>query len=124
AASPGADSCGRPGGGRAGGAGPDGASAGRGGGSRGGGGRPEPGGVGGAGGRRASDRRAGGGPGRRGVMRAGAPHAGAAPVWQTARGPVTLEQPRIVGILNVTPDSFWDGGRHADTDAAVAHAAA
>ena len=57
-------------------------------------------------------------------MRAGAPHAGAAPVWQTARGPVTLEQPRIVGILNVTPDSFWDGGRHADTDAAVAHAAA
>ena len=28
----------------------------------------------------------------------------------------------IMGILNVTPDSFSDGGRHATTDAAVAHA--
>ncbi|GAB4146338.1 MAG: dihydropteroate synthase [Bacteroidia bacterium] len=26
-----------------------------------------------------------------------------------------------MGILNVTPDSFYDGGRHADTDAARAH---
>ncbi len=26
-----------------------------------------------------------------------------------------------MGILNLTPDSFSDGGRHADTDAAVAH---
>lgn len=29
---------------------------------------------------------------------------------------------KIMGILNVTPDSFYDGGRHADRDAAVAHA--
>ena len=27
----------------------------------------------------------------------------------------------IMGILNVTPDSFSDGGRHLETDAAVAH---
>jgi dihydropteroate synthase len=27
----------------------------------------------------------------------------------------------IMGILNVTPDSFSDGGRHADPDAAIAH---
>jgi dihydropteroate synthase len=33
-----------------------------------------------------------------------------------------LRQPRIVGVLNVTPDSFSDGGRHADPAAALAHA--
>jgi dihydropteroate synthase len=32
-----------------------------------------------------------------------------------------LDQPRILGIVNVTPDSFSDGGLHASTDAAVAH---
>jgi dihydropteroate synthase len=30
--------------------------------------------------------------------------------WQTGRGAISLEQPLIVGILNVTPDSFSDGG--------------
>lgn len=35
--------------------------------------------------------------------------------------PLTLDRPRVVGILNVTPDSFSDGGRYADLDAAVAH---
>lgn len=34
----------------------------------------------------------------------------------------TCQSPRIVGILNVTPDSFFDGGRYQDTDAAVEHA--
>ena len=29
---------------------------------------------------------------------------------------------QIMGILNVTPDSFSDGGRYADTDRALAHA--
>ena len=29
---------------------------------------------------------------------------------------------RVMGIVNVTPDSFSDGGRWADTDAAIAHA--
>ena len=28
----------------------------------------------------------------------------------------------VMGILNVTPDSFSDGGLHADVEAAVAHA--
>jgi dihydropteroate synthase len=28
---------------------------------------------------------------------------------------------RVVGVLNVTPDSFSDGGRYVDADAAVAH---
>jgi dihydropteroate synthase len=34
--------------------------------------------------------------------------------------PLTLDRPRVVGILNVTPDSFSDGGLYADLDAAVA----
>ncbi|QZY29406.1 dihydropteroate synthase [Nocardioides coralli] len=29
--------------------------------------------------------------------------------------------PRLMGVVNVTPDSFSDGGRYADTDAAVVH---
>lgn len=33
---------------------------------------------------------------------------------------LALDRPRIMGILNVTPDSFSDGGRFADADAAVA----
>lgn len=32
-----------------------------------------------------------------------------------------LDRPRIMGIVNVTPDSFSDGGRHDTLDAAVAH---
>lgn len=35
---------------------------------------------------------------------------------------MTLDQPRIVGIVNVTPDSFSDGGRFFSPQAAVAHA--
>lgn len=33
----------------------------------------------------------------------------------------TLERPLVMGILNVTPDSFSDGSRHFETDAAIAH---
>ena len=33
-------------------------------------------------------------------------------------------RPLVMGIVNVTPDSFSDGGQHASTDAAVAHALA
>jgi dihydropteroate synthase len=33
-----------------------------------------------------------------------------------------LSTPIVMGILNVTPDSFSDGGRHARTDAAIRHA--
>jgi dihydropteroate synthase len=35
-----------------------------------------------------------------------------------------LSQPRIMGILNLTPDSFSDGGRHDDPEAACARARA
>jgi len=33
-----------------------------------------------------------------------------------------LDRPLVMGIVNVTPDSFSDGGQHADTTTAVAHA--
>jgi dihydropteroate synthase len=36
--------------------------------------------------------------------------------------PLLLDRPRIMAIVNVTPDSFSDGGRHVDVEAAVAHA--
>lgn len=42
--------------------------------------------------------------------------------WHTASGDVALDRPVIVGILNVTPDSFSDGGAHAGVEAAVVHA--
>jgi dihydropteroate synthase len=32
-----------------------------------------------------------------------------------------LSRPRVMGIVNVTPDSFSDGGRFAAADAAIAH---
>jgi dihydropteroate synthase len=41
--------------------------------------------------------------------------------WQTAGGDVSLERPVLIGILNVTPDSFSDGGRFAGVDAALEH---
>jgi len=34
---------------------------------------------------------------------------------------VVLDRPRVMGIVNVTPDSFSDGGEHATTGAAAAH---
>ena len=50
-------------------------------------------------------------------------------VWQRLTSPraplqlgervVRLDQPQVVGIINVTPDSFSDGGMHAETEAAV-----
>ncbi|MGJ7508792.1 dihydropteroate synthase [Variovorax sp. GT1P44] len=44
-------------------------------------------------------------------------------VWRTARFAVDLAQPRVMGIVNVTPDSFSDGGAHASTESAVRHCA-
>ena len=35
---------------------------------------------------------------------------------------IALDRPRVMGVVNVTPDSFSDGGRHATTDAAIEHA--
>lgn len=45
-------------------------------------------------------------------------------LWQTARGPLDLSDgraPALMGIVNVTPDSFSDGGRFFDPAAAIAH---
>ena len=33
-------------------------------------------------------------------------------IWQTARFAIDLWQPRVMGIVNVTPDSFSDGGKY------------
>ena len=41
--------------------------------------------------------------------------------WQTTRFRIDLSQPQVMGIVNVTPDSFSDGGQHAHTQAALAH---
>lgn len=42
--------------------------------------------------------------------------------WTTTRFDIDLSEPRVMGIVNVTPDSFSDGGQHASTRAAIAHA--
>jgi len=44
--------------------------------------------------------------------------------FRCGRFELTLERPLVMGVLNLTPDSFSDGGRWPDTDAAVAHAMA
>jgi dihydropteroate synthase len=41
--------------------------------------------------------------------------------WQTSRFKIDLSQPQVMGIVNVTPDSFSDGGQHATATAASAH---
>jgi dihydropteroate synthase len=42
-------------------------------------------------------------------------------LWQTSRYVIDLTTPRVMGIVNITPDSFSDGGRYAETSAALAH---
>jgi len=41
--------------------------------------------------------------------------------WQTTRFRIDLRTPRVMGIVNVTPDSFSDGGQHATTASALRH---
>jgi dihydropteroate synthase len=41
--------------------------------------------------------------------------------WQTTRHQIDLGQPRIMGIVNITPDSFSDGGAHHATVSAIEH---
>jgi len=41
--------------------------------------------------------------------------------WQTTRFRISLARPLVMGIVNVTPDSFSDGGRHAGVASAAAH---
>lgn len=43
-------------------------------------------------------------------------------LFQCGRFELDLSRPRVMGIVNVTPDSFSDGGDYAQLDAAVAHA--
>jgi len=42
-------------------------------------------------------------------------------LWQTSRFAIDLTRPKVMGIVNVTPDSFSDGGQHASHKAAMAH---
>jgi dihydropteroate synthase len=41
--------------------------------------------------------------------------------WQTTRFQIDLSRPQVMGIVNVTPDSFSDGGQFASRDAAMAY---
>ena len=41
-------------------------------------------------------------------------------IWQTARFPIDLARPRVMGIVNVTPDSFSDGGKYSQRDGGLA----
>lgn len=41
--------------------------------------------------------------------------------WTTSRFSIDLTVPKVMGIVNVTPDSFSDGGQHASTVAAMRH---
>jgi dihydropteroate synthase len=42
-------------------------------------------------------------------------------VWRHRTGEIALDRTRVMGILNVTPDSFSDGGRYFAPDAALRH---
>jgi dihydropteroate synthase len=42
--------------------------------------------------------------------------------WQTTRFDLDLSRPLVMGIVNITPDSFSDGGSHAETVLALRHA--
>ena len=42
-----------------------------------------------------------------------------AAAWVTRAGPLALDRPRVMGVLNLTPDSFWGGSRLAGAAAAV-----
>ena len=39
--------------------------------------------------------------------------------WRCGKYELSFDRPRIMGVLNVTPDSFSDGGEHFDQDAAI-----
>ncbi|MDI1259180.1 dihydropteroate synthase [Aquabacterium sp.] len=41
--------------------------------------------------------------------------------WHTTRFRIDLSSPKVMGIVNVTPDSFSDGGSHADAQSALVH---
>ncbi len=43
-------------------------------------------------------------------------------IWRCRHRSLSLERPLVMGILNITPDSFSDGGRYLARDAALARA--
>jgi len=43
-------------------------------------------------------------------------------VWQTSRFTIDLSQPKVMAIVNLTPDSFSDGGRYASLKQSLEHA--
>ena len=45
--------------------------------------------------------------------------AGPAKVWRHRTGEIVLDRTRVMGVLNVTPDSFSDGGLFHDPEAAI-----
>src|SRR4051795_6120250 len=49
---------------------------------------------------------------------------GTRPPMQLGERTIRLDQPQVMGIVNVTPDSFSDGGQFADAAAAAADAGA
>lgn len=42
--------------------------------------------------------------------------------WQTTRFELNLDRPLVMGIVNLTPDSFSDGGQHAQLSQSLQHA--
>ena len=42
--------------------------------------------------------------------------------WRCGKYELSFDRPRIMGVINVTPDSFSDGGELFDPDAAIAAA--
>ena len=42
-------------------------------------------------------------------------------VWQTSRFEIDLSRPKVMGVVNVTPDSFSDGGEHFEIRSALTH---
>jgi dihydropteroate synthase len=49
------------------------------------------------------------------------PLAAASQVWETTRFSLNLSRPLVMGIVNITPDSFSDGGVCASPSAAIEH---
>ena len=48
-----------------------------------------------------------------------APGVTAASEWCTSRRTIDLSKPALMGVLNITPDSFSDGGLYLDKEAAL-----
>jgi len=43
-------------------------------------------------------------------------------IFSCGKFQLDLSRPHVMGIVNITPDSFSDGGRYASTEKAIAHA--